>query len=42
MRRTYGMQLTIEKYTQLVAPLDLRAMEGSGVPIIRSGSQLAW
>ena len=27
MRRTYGMQLTIEKYTQMVAPLDVRDLE---------------
>ena len=27
MRRTYGMQLTIEKYTQLVAPLDVRDLD---------------
>ncbi len=27
MRRTYGMQLTIDKYTQLVAPLDVRGLD---------------
>ena len=27
MRRTYGMQLTIDKYTQMVAPLDVRDLD---------------
>ncbi|MEY2416384.1 MAG: hypothetical protein QOH53_1718 [Ilumatobacteraceae bacterium] len=27
MRRTYGMQLTIEKYTQMVAPLEVRDLD---------------
>ena len=27
MRRTYGMQLTIDKYTQMVARLDVRDLD---------------
>ena len=27
MRRTYGMQLTIEKYTQMDAPLEVRDLD---------------
>ena len=27
MRRTYGMQLTIERYTEMVAPLDVRDLD---------------
>ena len=27
MRRTYGMQLTIDKYTQMVAPLEVRDLD---------------